>query len=205
MATNKEEGDFYPYRCLASEGFLPGYNFPALPVRAWIPREDGEYIPRPRFLALSEFGPNNIIYHEGAKWEVVSFQSPPGGLEERRIQKRLCSMCGSFSETALDCCPDCGTRFDPTNSELLTLLEQANARRRRSSSSQVIVQTFRKNQKDRPFPPLLRGMGEIGLGKPWQQVGSGRACRREQESPSSIRPKPAKISNTCATWRARRQ
>ena len=128
ISTNKEESDFYPYRYLASEGFLPGYNFPALPVRAWIPREDGEYIPRPRFLALREFGPNNIIYHEGAKWEVISFQSPPGGLEERRSQKRICNVCGSFSETTLDCCPDCGTRFDPTNSELLTLLEQPNVR-----------------------------------------------------------------------------
>ncbi|MGO8696797.1 MAG: Zn-binding domain-containing protein [Limisphaerales bacterium] len=37
-------------------------------------------------------------------------------------------MCGSFSETTLDCCPDCGSRFDPTNSELLTLLEQPNVR-----------------------------------------------------------------------------
>jgi hypothetical protein len=27
-----EESDFYPYRYLASEGFLPGYNFPTLPV-----------------------------------------------------------------------------------------------------------------------------------------------------------------------------
>jgi hypothetical protein len=64
----REEGDFYPYRYLASEGFLPGYNFPALPVRAWVPRDEGEFIARPRFLALREFAPNNIIYHEGAKW-----------------------------------------------------------------------------------------------------------------------------------------
>ena len=122
ISTNREESDFYPYRYLASEGFLPGYNFPALPVRAWIPRDDGEFISRPRFLALREFGPNNIVYHEGAKWEIVSFQSPPGGLEERRSQKRFCSVCGSFCETTLDRCPDCDTRFDPTNSELLELL-----------------------------------------------------------------------------------
>src|SRR6185295_7137062 len=94
--TGREESDFYPYRYLASEGFLPGYNFPALPVRAWVPREGGEFISRPRFLALREFGPNNILYHEGAKWEVVSFQSPPGGLEDRRSQKRFCRGCGSF-------------------------------------------------------------------------------------------------------------
>jgi ATP-dependent helicase YprA (DUF1998 family) len=131
ISTNREESDFYPYRYLASEGFLPGYNFPALPVRAWIPRDDGEFISRPRFLALREFGPNNIVYHEGAKWEIVSFQSPPGGLEERRSQKRFCSVCGSFCETTLDRCPDCDTRFDPTNSELLELLEQPNVRCRR--------------------------------------------------------------------------
>jgi len=50
ISTNREESDFYPYRYLASEGFLPGYNFPALPVRAWVPRDDGEFIARPRFL-----------------------------------------------------------------------------------------------------------------------------------------------------------
>jgi hypothetical protein len=48
ISTNREESDFYSYRYLASEGFLPGYNFPALPVRAWVPRDDGEFIPRPR-------------------------------------------------------------------------------------------------------------------------------------------------------------
>ena len=131
LSKNREESDFYPYRYLASEGFLPGYNFPALPVRAWVPRDDGEFISRPRFLALREFGPNNILYHEGAKWEVSSFQSPPGGLEERRSQKRFCGTCGAFCDTGLDCCPDCTTRFDPTNSELLTLLEQPNVRCRR--------------------------------------------------------------------------
>ena len=31
--TAAEESDFYPYRYLASEGFLPGYNFPRLPIR----------------------------------------------------------------------------------------------------------------------------------------------------------------------------
>ncbi|MBI2502808.1 MAG: DEAD/DEAH box helicase [Candidatus Latescibacteria bacterium] len=125
----REESDFYPYRYLASEGFLPGYNFPALPVRAWVPRrEEGEFINRPRFLALREFAPGNILYHEGAKWEVVSFQAPPGGLEERRSTKRLCRSCGAFCEDTLDLCPACNTRFDGQNSLIAGLLEMPNVR-----------------------------------------------------------------------------
>jgi Lhr-like helicase len=129
--TNREEGDFYPYRYLASEGFLPGYNFPALPVRAWVPRDEGEFIGRPRFLALREFAPGNILYHEGAKWEVVSFQSPPGGLDERRVLRRLCRTCGTFCDNTLDLCPLCQTRFNGENSLLATLLEMPNVRVRR--------------------------------------------------------------------------
>jgi ATP-dependent helicase YprA (DUF1998 family)/RNA polymerase subunit RPABC4/transcription elongation factor Spt4 len=128
---SREEGDFYPYRYLASEGFLPGYNFPALPVRAWVPRDKGEFIGRPRFLALREFGPHNILYHEGAKWEVVSFQVPPGGLGERRSRKRLCRTCGAFCDDTFDLCPVCQSRFDGQNSQLVVLLDMPNVRVRR--------------------------------------------------------------------------
>lgn len=132
IAVSREEGDFYPYRYLASEGFLPGYNFPALPVRAWVPRSgEGEFVTRPRFLALREFAPSNILYHEGAKWEVANFQSPPGGLDERRIQKRLCHTCGAFGIPADDVCSVCSTRFDGDNSFLATLLDMPNVRVRR--------------------------------------------------------------------------
>ena len=127
----REEGDFYPYRYLASEGFLPGYNFPALPVRAWVPRGEGEFISRPRSLAIREFAPNNIIYHEGAKWEVVGFQSPPGGLEERKSRKRFCNTCGSFCSSDLDLCPVCHTRFDGGNSLVATVLDMPNVKTRR--------------------------------------------------------------------------
>jgi hypothetical protein len=129
--TAREESDFYPYRYLASEGFLPGYNFPALPIRAWVPRDEGEFVTRPRFLALREFAPGNILYHEGAKWEVVSFQAPPGGLDERRSQKRLCRTCGAFCDATCDLCPVCQTRFDAANSLLTTLLDMPNVRVRR--------------------------------------------------------------------------
>src|SRR5690606_5967889 len=53
--------DFYSYRYLASEGFLPGYSFPRLPLRAYIAARKGkstevEFIHRPRFIAIREFG-----------------------------------------------------------------------------------------------------------------------------------------------------
>jgi Lhr-like helicase len=131
LDVTREESDFYPYRYLASEGFLPGYNFPALPVRAWVPRGDGEFIVRPRFLALREFAPSNILYHEGTKWEISGFQAPPGGLDRRRRTLRLCRSCGAFSEPALDLCPVCQARFDGGNSQIVALLEMPNVRARR--------------------------------------------------------------------------
>lgn len=67
--------DFYSYRYLASEGFLPGYSFPRLPLAACIPggragrgAREGDYLQRPRFLAIREFGPGALIYHEGARY-----------------------------------------------------------------------------------------------------------------------------------------
>ncbi|MBI4831509.1 MAG: DEAD/DEAH box helicase, partial [Candidatus Lindowbacteria bacterium] len=94
---NRDDSDFYPYRYLASEGFLPGYNFPRLPIRAFIPREEKEsFIARPRFLALSEFGPRNILYHEGRKYRVVRSLIPPGDPESRFTRAKICGACGAF-------------------------------------------------------------------------------------------------------------
>lgn len=128
----REESDFYPYRYLASEGFLPGYNFPALPVRAWVPRgETGEFVSRPRFLAVREFAPNNVLYHEGAKWEIVGLQTPPGGLTRRLVKRRLCYTCGAFTEPVHDRCPVCNTLFDAGNSLIASLQEMPNVRTQR--------------------------------------------------------------------------
>jgi ferredoxin len=100
-------------------------------VRAWVPRGDGELIARRRFLAIREFAPGNIIYHEGAKWEVWSFQPPPGGLDDRRVQRRLCRSCGAYCDSTEDLCPVCATRFDGQNSLLASTLDMPNVRVRR--------------------------------------------------------------------------
>ena len=74
QATSGQSNDFYLYRYLATEGFLPGYNFPRLPLMAYVPGgKDGKsnhYIQRARFLAISEFGPQSLVYHEGRAFRV---------------------------------------------------------------------------------------------------------------------------------------
>jgi hypothetical protein len=56
------EGDVYSYRYFAAEGFLPGYNFPRLPLSAYVPgrrqkKGRDEFVSRPRFLAISRVWP----------------------------------------------------------------------------------------------------------------------------------------------------
>jgi superfamily II DNA/RNA helicase len=75
---NTSLSEFYPYRYLAAEGFLPGYNFTKLPVRVFIPSQgdfQGDYISRPRAIALSEFGPDNVIYYNANKYRVKQLVS----------------------------------------------------------------------------------------------------------------------------------
>jgi hypothetical protein len=68
---NSSLSEFYTFRYLASEGFLPGYNFTRLPIRVFLGGKDrNESISRPRFIGLREFGPNNLIDHNGGKYKV---------------------------------------------------------------------------------------------------------------------------------------
>ncbi len=121
------ESDFYPYRYLASEGFLPGYNFPRLPVRAFLRTglEEGDYLSRPRFLALTEFGPQNVIYHEGRKYKVVRTQFRAGDASRHFVRAKLCKVCGYFHEsgdTLTDVCENCETQLTARTSDLLPQL-----------------------------------------------------------------------------------
>ena len=118
-----EETDFYPYRYLATEGFLPGYNFPRLPLRARI-RDRGSssyhYIDRSRFLALYEFGPQNAIYDEGRKHRVNSIVVPASGIESRMTKAKLCNGCGYFHDNegiSVERCEGCDTQLDGANME----------------------------------------------------------------------------------------
>lgn len=119
--TDALSSDFYTYRYLATEGFLPGYNFPRLPLMAYIPiTRDGRgkqtYLQRPRFLALAEFGPRSLVYHEGRAFRVVrallslghrGSTTPETRLPTKAV--RICRTCGAghFGDE-LSMCRACG-------------------------------------------------------------------------------------------------
>jgi ATP-dependent helicase YprA (DUF1998 family)/very-short-patch-repair endonuclease len=141
------QGDFYTYRYFASEGFLPGYSFPRLPLSAFIPAQrrtrngEGDFIQRPRFLAISEFGPGAFIYHEGARYQVdrVSLPARDDGTGVNITEIKRCSTCGYLHEsTDPDTCQHCGAPLDITTTmtNLMRLLSVKTRRRERISADE---------------------------------------------------------------------
>jgi superfamily II DNA/RNA helicase len=112
--------EFYPFRYLASEGFLPGYNFTRLPIRTFLPKGDfdGEFISRPRFVALREFGPRNIVYHNGNKFRIDQLQV--SNLEQSLQSARVSRAAGYFltgAELTRNVCPFSNTPLDNNSSK----------------------------------------------------------------------------------------
>jgi hypothetical protein len=144
------QSDFYSYRYFASEGFLPGYSFPRLPLSAYIPGgrragQDGEFVSRPRFLAVSEFGPRSFIYHEGSRFIINRVLMPPDerseegeGLATRTV--KWCTACGYLhpmsDAVGPDLCERCRTPLDTPISNLFRLQNVATKRRDRISSDE---------------------------------------------------------------------
>ncbi|WP_250122225.1 DEAD/DEAH box helicase [Chroococcidiopsis sp. CCMEE 29] len=112
---SQTELEFYPYRYFAAEGFLPGYNFPRLPVRAYIPAGDsGRFISRPRIVAIREFAPSNVVYYEGSKFQIAKMRVPVGGIEDKYIRVSICPNCGYFHEadnSLRNTCENCGAKI----------------------------------------------------------------------------------------------
>ena len=140
-------GDFYSYRYFAGEGFLPGYNFPRLPLSAYVPGRRGGrdgYLSRPRFLAISEFGPGAIIYHEGAKYLVERITLPVSDDAEGLPLDVVapCPSCGylhvAVNDTTPDRCESCnellgaGARID----RLMQMQNVTTRRRDRITSNE---------------------------------------------------------------------
>ena len=131
------QSDFYSYRYFASEGFLPGYNFPRLPLSAFIParrtRQKEEYLSRPRFLAISEFGPRSIIYHEGSRYLINRVILSVQDDELMTTRAKKCEACGYLHPIAQghgpDLCERCGMKLPREFENLLRLQNVATKRK----------------------------------------------------------------------------
>lgn len=147
--TELTHSDYYTYRYFASEGFLPGYSFPRLPLAAYIPgvrapvgnQATGEYLQRPRFLAISEFGPGAIIYHEGARYEIKRIQVPMsfGGIGTVDTQDAYrCESCGyhHVRRPGLDVCENCEAPLGAPQYGLMRMQTVYARRRERISSDE---------------------------------------------------------------------
>ncbi len=144
---NVMQSDFYSYRYFASEGFLPGYNFPRLPLSAYIPgrrgrrRDEDEYLSRPRFLAISEFGPRSIIYHEGSRYVINKVILPVGDDDLLTTSAQICPSCGYLhpvqsGRSGLDLCQQCDKPLDIALSNLFRMQNVATKRRDRINSDE---------------------------------------------------------------------
>lgn len=144
QGTKSVLSDFNPYRYLASEGFLPGYSFPRLPLAAYIPGSgrfgtEGDYVQRPRFLAIREFGPGALVYHEGARYQVTRIQLPPDAAGQIVTQTaRRCPHCGYHHEVraGTDKCELCRAPLTEETPGLLQLHTVFTQRRERISSDE---------------------------------------------------------------------
>jgi len=127
--------EFYPYRYLAAEAFLPGYNFTRLPLRTWISKDDsGEYISRSRFIALREFGPGNIIYHSGSKYKI--YQMIVADPEQKLTRAKVCRSSGYWmmgDEYQNETCPVTGVALSEGDNDIryTDLLDMAETRSER--------------------------------------------------------------------------
>ncbi len=169
-----EFSEFYSYRYFASEGFLPGYNFPRLPLSAYIParraRQYNEYLSRPRFLAISEFAPRAIIYHEGSRYiinrSLLRTREDRSGVLTREAKQ--CQHCGYLhpvtSENSLDICRLCHKSLDHPLSRLFRLENVSTRRKDKINSDEEERQ--RQGYEIRTgvhFPPRKDGQPDYDL------------------------------------------
>ncbi len=142
---NLIQSDFYSYRYFASEGFLPGYNFPRLPLSAYIPshrrfRKEDEFLSRPRFLAISEFGPRAIVYHEGSTYIINKVIFPVEEEDVITTSAKLCPHCGYLHPMNdgenPDICDRCGGSLGPPLRQLFRLQNVVTKRRNKINSDE---------------------------------------------------------------------
>jgi superfamily II DNA/RNA helicase/very-short-patch-repair endonuclease len=182
------QSDFYSYRYFASEGFLPGYNFPRLPISAFIParrrgKSSEDWLSRPRFVAIQEFGPQALIYHEGSVYRVNRVMipvaedvSPSAADPVITTSKIQCTQCGYLHEAPAgvgpDICHQCGIPLEDHGQSFPNLFRMTSVSTRRHDR---ISSNVEERQR--------RGY-EIRTGVTWAEIGGVPSVRHADVSDS---------------------
>lgn len=174
------QSDFYSYRYFASEGFLPGYNFPRLPISAFIPARRGgrmeeDWLSRPRFIAVQEFGPQALIYHEGSVYRVNRVMVPVADAADADADPVVtsggvqCTTCGYLHTGAAgpgaDLCQRCGSLLADYGQPFSNLFRMTSVSTKRHDR-------INSNQEERQ-----RKGYEIRAGFTWAEIGGHLSVR----------------------------
>lgn len=114
------EGDWYVYRYLGGEGFLPGYAFPPQATHLSFDMREDE-LSRSPAIALSEYAPGNFIYYRGERYEVTHGRPKTRDLEPYTERVIICPACsrsywGAQGTNRAAC--DCGQSLEAIHPRL---------------------------------------------------------------------------------------
>jgi ATP-dependent helicase YprA (DUF1998 family)/ribosomal protein L37AE/L43A len=123
--------DFYTYRYLGGQGFLPNYAFPRESVSVSFYDRDDE-LSRDPVLALREYAPGNFIYYSGNQYEVRYGRPRTKGDEALAFEKLLV-------------CPECNTAY----------LGEENAKRAACGYCGTSLQSTHANPRALKMPDMV--------------------------------------------------
>ena len=124
-----------------------------MPLYAFLPGKDksGSFLLRPRFLAISEFGPHSLIYHEGRAFRVIkaklSSHARTDDSQELATQDVLiCQECGAAHDGEVERCHACNSQLASSHPVKRTLridnVEAVPAERITSNDEERVRQGF---------------------------------------------------------------
>jgi ATP-dependent helicase YprA (DUF1998 family) len=94
MAKMREgKKDWFLYRYLGQEGFLPGYAFPPQATHLAFSDQEDE-IPRDPAIAIYEYAPGNFVYYQGQQYEVTHARPTTEDMKPMVESITICSECG---------------------------------------------------------------------------------------------------------------
>lgn len=116
-AMREGRGDFYPYRYLGSQGFLPNYAFPRRASTVYFTDRE-EALPRSPAIALREFAPRNSVYYRGRRYQILRAQVRARGAAHDWSPVKSC-VCGAYYKGAQEiataaACKRCGRPLPAT-------------------------------------------------------------------------------------------